>query len=276
MPAGEEEHGCCYLFWNLHRISGAAALLALLAGRAALCGGADEAGAHEPCACDGGSGGSGHSRGRERAAEAALDALRKIFGAASVPEPLAVHVTAWETDPFSLGSYSHIATGASPADYDALAQPHGRVHFAGEATCSTHPATASGAYLSGLRAAAEVLCAATPRPAGADGDSSGEGEEESGAGGHISLEPPLEGEGSAKLEAHEPGRAAAARARECRSAGLRAEAAPPDARYATRRRGARRLPAAMACSTSSDGPAAALAQRGVRVADGSSGELVVG
>jgi lysine-specific histone demethylase 1 len=90
-------------------------------------------------------------------------ALRRIFGHAAVPSPLGAHVTAWETDPFALGTYSHIAVGATPADYDALAEPHGPVHFAGEATCSTHPATASGAYLSGLRAAGGILCAAYPQ-----------------------------------------------------------------------------------------------------------------
>jgi len=37
-----------------------------------------------------------------------------------------------------------------------MARPHGPLHFAGEATCGTHPATVHGAYLSGLRAAAEV------------------------------------------------------------------------------------------------------------------------
>lgn len=37
-----------------------------------------------------------------------------------------------------------------------MARSHGPLHFAGEATCGTHPATVHGAYLSGLRAAAEV------------------------------------------------------------------------------------------------------------------------
>lgn len=37
-----------------------------------------------------------------------------------------------------------------------MARPHGPLHFAGEATCGTHPATVHGAYLSGLRVAAEV------------------------------------------------------------------------------------------------------------------------
>lgn len=32
------------------------------------------------------------------------------------PEPTAVAVTSWGTDPYSRGSYSHISPGSSPAD----------------------------------------------------------------------------------------------------------------------------------------------------------------
>lgn len=38
-----------------------------------------------------------------------------------------------------------------------MAQSVGNLHFAGEATCGTHPATVHGAFLSGLRVAAEVM-----------------------------------------------------------------------------------------------------------------------
>jgi len=38
-----------------------------------------------------------------------------------------------------------------------MAMPVGNLHFAGEATCGTHPATVHGAYLSGLRAASDVI-----------------------------------------------------------------------------------------------------------------------
>jgi len=108
----------------------------------------------------------------------ALSALRAIFGAAVVPPPVTAHVSAWELDPFARGTYSHVAVGASPADYGRLAERHGAVYFAGEATCATHPATASGAYLSGLRAAGEVLCAATVRPCGDESSDEEEEEEE--------------------------------------------------------------------------------------------------
>lgn len=50
-----------------------------------------------------------------------------------------------------------MAAQALPGDYDLMAKPIGNLHFAGEATCGTHPATVHGAYLSGLRAGAEVI-----------------------------------------------------------------------------------------------------------------------
>ena len=37
-----------------------------------------------------------------------------------------------------------------------MAKSIGNLHFAGEATCGTHPATVHGAYLSGIRAASEI------------------------------------------------------------------------------------------------------------------------
>lgn len=230
MPPASEEQGCCYLFWNLQRMGGGPALLALLAGRAALCGG-----------------GGGFERAG--AAEAALRALRRIFGEAAVREPLAVHVTAWETDPFSLGSYSHIAAGASPADYDTLALPHGAVHFAGEATCSTHPATASGAYLSGLRAAGELLCAAVPTPAGASGEGCAEREERGCQEDAGCASPPSLGRRKAPTRLPGPdgsGSAPSPADRALRPANPHAGLAPPASGRDSRRRGASRLPAAEA------------------------------
>jgi monoamine oxidase len=48
--------------------------------------------------------------------------------------------------------------GATPEDYDTLAQPvDNRLFFAGEHTQRDYPATVHGAYLSGKRAANEIL-----------------------------------------------------------------------------------------------------------------------
>ncbi|MBS1675418.1 MAG: FAD-dependent oxidoreductase [Actinobacteria bacterium] len=87
----------------------------------------------------------------------ALTALRRLYGAAVI-EPSAHWVTHWGDDPFSLGSYSHIATGSSHHDHDALAGPvDDTLHFAGEATWGAEPATVGGAYASGVRAAERIL-----------------------------------------------------------------------------------------------------------------------
>ncbi|XP_060183640.1 protein FLOWERING LOCUS D [Lycium barbarum] len=75
-----------------------------------------------------------------------------------VPEPIQTVCTRWGSDPFSLGSYSNVAVGASGDDYDILAESvgDGRLFFAGEATNRRYPATMHGAFLSGLREAANI------------------------------------------------------------------------------------------------------------------------
>jgi hypothetical protein len=83
--------------------------------------------------------------------------LGKIFSNASVPRPSEAIITRWGRDPFTRGSYSYVAPTAHADDYDQMAKPVGNLFFAGEATCGTHPATVHGAYLSGLRAASEVV-----------------------------------------------------------------------------------------------------------------------
>jgi monoamine oxidase len=87
----------------------------------------------------------------------ALDTLRAMNGA-SLPAPEGFVRTNWAADPFARGSYSHIAPGASEADYETLAEPAGpRLVLAGEHTFAAAPATVHGAYLSGQRAASQVL-----------------------------------------------------------------------------------------------------------------------
>ena len=66
-------------------------------------------------------------------------------------------VSDWGKNPYARGSYSYIAVGGSGRDYDELAWPVGeRLFFAGEHTNGQHPATATGAYLSGLREAQRI------------------------------------------------------------------------------------------------------------------------
>lgn len=91
-----------------------------------------------------------------RVAEIAMALLRRTFGRA-VPDPVGVHVTRWLRDPFARGSYSYLPVGASGRDYELAAAPAGRLAFAGEHTSRAHPSTVHGAYLSGIRAAEELI-----------------------------------------------------------------------------------------------------------------------
>lgn len=77
--------------------------------------------------------------------------------ACPLPDPISMRRSQWTQDPLALGCYAHIAVGSHPRDIGALGQPIGdRLFFAGEATSTDHWGTIHGAYLSGLRAAAEV------------------------------------------------------------------------------------------------------------------------
>ncbi|KAI2633711.1 vacuolar protein sorting 33A-like protein [Hypomontagnella submonticulosa] len=61
------------------------------------------------------------------------------------------------TEPFARGSYSSAGPSMRPDDYQTMAKSVGNLFFAGEHTTDTHPATVHGAYLSGLRAASEII-----------------------------------------------------------------------------------------------------------------------
>lgn len=89
----------------------------------------------------------------------AMATLRKIYGSA-IPEPVGFQISRWASDPFALGSYSYLPIGATPKMRDSLgANVNRTLFFAGEATHRQYPATVHGAYLSGLRAAQEVIAA---------------------------------------------------------------------------------------------------------------------
>jgi hypothetical protein len=81
-----------------------------------------------------------------------------MYGA-SIPNPTQTSVTRWHSDPFSRGGYSFFAVGNQKNITAALAQPEGRLLFAGEAT-SSKPATGGGRQL------ALALHLNTPPPAG--------------------------------------------------------------------------------------------------------------
>ncbi|KAL8915413.1 MAG: hypothetical protein Q9172_006882 [Xanthocarpia lactea] len=131
-----ENRGKFYLFWNCIKTSGRPVLIALMAGEAAV------------------------------QAESTEDAdlvigvtkeLRRMFKDTKVPMPSETIVTRWGNDRFARGTYSYVGPTSLPGDYDVMARAVGNLHFAGEATCGTHPATVHGAYISGLRAASEII-----------------------------------------------------------------------------------------------------------------------
>ncbi|XP_039069116.1 lysine-specific histone demethylase 1 homolog 3-like isoform X2 [Hibiscus syriacus] len=132
-----DSRGHCFMFWNVRKTVGAPVLIALVAGKAAI---------------------DGQSVSSSDHVNHAVIILRKLFGEASVPDPVASVVTDWGRDPFSYGAYSYVAIGASGEDYDMLGRPvENCLFFAGEATCKEHPDTVGGAMLSGLREAVRLI-----------------------------------------------------------------------------------------------------------------------
>ena len=134
----KDGRGNMFLFYGYHFISGGATLIGLVAGSAA-----EEAEGQRP--------------GEQAATMLAV--VREVFekGDVTVPSPLHVVCTRWRADPFARGSYSSISRGAAGLDYDILAENvGGRLFFAGEHTWRQHPATMHGAFLSGIREAANI------------------------------------------------------------------------------------------------------------------------
>ena len=129
------QRGRFFQWFNITKTSGLPALLALMAG---------DAGYDTEQTCN------------DDLVDEATDILRSVYGP-RVPRPVEVVVTRWASDKFARGSYSSAGPDMKADDYDTMARPVGNLYFAGEHTTGTHPATVHGAYLSGLRAASEVL-----------------------------------------------------------------------------------------------------------------------
>ncbi|GIZ43561.1 hypothetical protein CKM354_000678200 [Cercospora kikuchii] len=128
--------GRFYLIWNATKTSGRPMLIALMAGNAA----------HDA-----------EWTPTSTLMSEVTERLQGVFTHVEVPAPLEVIVTRWRRDPFTRGTYSYVAPETRPGDYDLMSRSVGNLHFAGEATCGTHPATVHGAFLSGLRVASEVI-----------------------------------------------------------------------------------------------------------------------
>lgn len=130
------QRGRFFQWFNITKTTGLPTLLALMAGDAAF---------------------TTESTPNDVLISEATKVLRTVFGKDAVPPPIEAIVTRWKSDEFSRGSYSYTGANFQQDDYDVMAKPIGNLFFAGEHTCGTHPATVHGAYISGLRAASEVL-----------------------------------------------------------------------------------------------------------------------
>lgn len=72
-------------------------------------------------------------------------------------QPEAMHLMNWSAEPYTRGAYS-VALPGYPNTRDELARPVGRLYWAGEHTAAHgFSSTIHGAYLSGQRAAQEIL-----------------------------------------------------------------------------------------------------------------------
>ncbi|KAK4173578.1 putative lysine-specific histone demethylase [Triangularia setosa] len=130
------QRGRFFQWFNISKPSGLPVLLALMAG---------DAGYDTEQSCN-----------DDLVAEA-TEVLRSVYGSRVPKQPVEAVVTRWASDKFARGSYSSAGPAMEADDYDTMARPIGNLYFAGEHTSGTHPATVHGAYLSGLRAASEVL-----------------------------------------------------------------------------------------------------------------------
>jgi len=86
-----------------------------------------------------------------------LEALRSMFGNDIGKSILRTTETAWRGDPNTVGAYSFARPGAADSRKVLAAPIDESLHFAGEATMTHAYATVHGAYLSGKRAAQDVL-----------------------------------------------------------------------------------------------------------------------
>ena len=83
--------------------------------------------------------------------------LKDIYGS-GIPNPTHLLRTKWQTNEFSMGSYSYTAVGTELSHFDDLAQDiNGKLYFAGEHTEADYFSTAHGAYLSGIREADKII-----------------------------------------------------------------------------------------------------------------------
>ncbi|KAF9129778.1 hypothetical protein BG015_004095, partial [Linnemannia schmuckeri] len=138
LKAYRSSRGKFYMYWNCIVVSGLPVLVTLMAGQSAY-------------DCE--------NMSKEDLVQEALDSLALIHPEIkTIPAPVETIITRWSQDEFAQGSYSFVGQKGTGDDYDRLSKSvDGQLYFAGEATSRQYPATAHGAYLSGLKVAKEIL-----------------------------------------------------------------------------------------------------------------------
>lgn len=83
--------------------------------------------------------------------------LRTIYGK-ETPKPTQMLRTKWNTNPFTYGSYSFATNGSRSNQFKKFTRPiKKKLFFAGEHTSKEYRGTVHGAYLSGIRAAKQLI-----------------------------------------------------------------------------------------------------------------------
>ncbi|MDH5411410.1 MAG: FAD-dependent oxidoreductase, partial [Alphaproteobacteria bacterium] len=95
-------------------------------------------------------------QGQQAGQDFALDRVAEIFGNDIRKHVTRSIVTAWGTEPWTLGAYSCARPGQAHQRRELAKPIDERLFFAGEATISGSHATCHGAYFSGIRAAEEI------------------------------------------------------------------------------------------------------------------------
>ena len=89
--------------------------------------------------------------------ESAMDVLRIMYGN-GIPYPINYARSNWSTDPNAKLAYAYIAPGCDFQECDAIYLPiNQKLWFAGEHTSCKYIGSVHGAYMSGERAALDIL-----------------------------------------------------------------------------------------------------------------------
>lgn len=97
--------------------------------------------------------------GTDAAVDFALGEVEAMVGSRARETFVKGTFTQWAHDPLTLGAYAALRPGALGAREEPARALDERLFFAGEATAGGHYATCGGAWLSGERAAGEVMAA---------------------------------------------------------------------------------------------------------------------